>query len=134
MHVKCLGADGKADGVGYATDMVDKIFYVAHDEDIVIEVANRTGNSVILDVGMAFPLFGRVVERYTGEPKEIGRSGTGQFRFRFPLDDVGDASGPPSGTCKIVLRDQTDGTLQAKTVCLPTGNGRKIRIRVDYES
>lgn len=134
MHVKCLGADRRPGGVDYAADIVDKIFYVAHDEDIVIEVANRTGSSVILDVGMVFPLFGRVVERYTGELKEIGRSGTGQFRFRFPLDDVGDASGPPCGTCKIVLRDETDGALQAKTVCLPTGNGRETRIRVNYES
>ena len=113
---------------------MDKIFYVAHDEDIIIEVANRTGNSVILDVGMVFPLFGRVVERYTGGPKEIGRSGKGEFRFSFHLDDVDDASGPPCGTCKIVLRDETDGALQAKTVCLPTGNGRETRIGVDYES
>lgn len=127
-----LGADGKKGGEGLSADIVDRIFYVAHDEDIVIEVANRTGCSVILDAGMVFPLFGRVIERYTGEPKEIGRSGKGEFRFNFPLDDVDDASGPPCGTCKIVLRDETGGVLLAKTVCLPTGNGEETRITLDY--
>jgi len=127
-----LGADGKKGGEGLSADIIDRILQVAHDEDIVIEVANRTGSSVILDVGMVFPLFGRVIERYTGEPKEIGRSGKGEFRFNFPLDDVDDASGPPCGTCKIVLRDETDGALQAKSVCLPTGSIREKRIRIDY--
>ena len=127
-----LGADGKKGGEGLSADIVDRILQVAHDEDIVIEVANRTGSSVILDVGMVFPLFGRVIERYTGEPKEIGRSGKGEFRFNFPLDDVDDASGPPCGTCKIILRDETDGVLQAKSVCLPTGSIREKRIRIDY--
>ena len=132
MRVTCFGADGKTGGAGYATDIVERFFFVAHDEDITIEVANRTESSVILDVGIVFPFCGKVMERYTGAPKEIGKSGKGEFRFRFPLDEVGDATGPPSGTCKIVLRDQTGGIMQANTVCLPTGNGMDTLIRINY--
>ena len=137
MRIKSLGEDGKEGGEDYATDIVEKIYNVAHDEKILIDITNKSGRSVILDAGIVYPLFGGLKEKYSGEPKEIGSGGTGQFQFQFSLDDRDDATGPATGTCKIVLQNQTNGAIQTKTVCFPnTGTGpvpRETRIEVEYD-
>lgn len=139
MHIKSFGSDGKGGGEGNAADIVDKIHGVAHDEKIIIEITNKSGSMVIINAGIIYPLFGEVKERWSSDPKSIGNGGTGEFRFQFFLDSLtSDATAPSCGTRKIVIRNETTGRIQTKTVCFPSaGSGpipRETRIKIEYES
>ena len=137
MHIKSFGEDGKVGGAGYAADIVDKIYNLAHDELLTIEITNKSGRLAILSAGIIYPIFGEVKERYSG-PKSIGNGGTGEFKFQFFLDTLtGEATAPACGMRKIVIRDETTGKIQTKAVCFPNaGTGpipRETRIKIEYE-
>ena len=138
MHIKSFGEDGKTGGVGYADDIVEKIINIAHDEKIMVEVANESGRVLALNVGIIYPLFGRVEERYSKEPKVIENGETAEFKIQLFLDGLtGDATAPACGISKILIRNEITGRIQTKTVCFPNAGSGPIpqerRIEIEYE-